>query len=929
VELLDVVKHSFDAVPVPVLPVITVGRVAPVRPRRDDGKDALQQQAVADIPATGSVLTVLEPAVPTEGSDAPVRPLTRFGYDGFGRVTTLTAANGMVTRYDYDPATEVMTGLALTASFGWDPVGNLENVTDPLGRVTTARYDAARRREKMTAPLGWEAHWRYNANGWITRLEQRGDPLPGGTGAGGTGPVLAVTSILYTPDGQIETVTDPLGRVTRSFYDPAGRPERTVDPLGRVSTMRYDRAGQLLEERAAVGTAEEQAVARYTYFADGQVRGITDPRDFVLGHMYDGFGRLVRLDQPDGKSEAYEYDANDNRIALVQRDGTRSTTRYDALNRPVSITRPGLPEVSYGFDIAGQLVTERQGSTLVRRHLYVTAGRKTGVTATLPRPANAPGAAPVVPVSFTYDAAGNRTSATWSGAAVEWRHDGLNRLTAVLLNGQPVTAHRYDPLGRRTETDRGRVANDPAAPANDQPLLTSRYGYDLADQLTNLAHNWVGGGLTAGYTYDAAGQLETESLSDPAFLWTPPPTQPRSITYGPADPINALSTVNGVQQAHDGRGNRTRAGTRSFGYDSRNMLTAATLPGVQASYGTWPEGGRAWKTVNGTTTLYLEIDGVEWGEYDQSGTLRRRTIRASGSGGAALATADPTNRLTWHLPNRQGSVIGWVGADGRLQGNLTYDAYGNSPQGATPGPAYRYAGMRYDPETGLYLTPNRSYDPQDGRWLQLDPIGVKDGLNRYAYVKNGPTNGVDPSGLAVETVWDLISIGIGFDSASANYQQGNYGALAVDVVGIVLDTAAIAAPGVPGGASAGIKAARGIENGVDSTKSTAKASEDGGRFFRGTKGNAEPSFTPTERDFKVNSETGFVKSDRGVSVFDNAGSLEARGFKPNEVDLSTVPSSLQIQQIGKDPRHYEITPTKDANLTPKQFTDACNQIKCK
>jgi RHS repeat-associated protein len=461
----------------------------------------------------------------------------------------------------------------------------------------------------------------------------------------------------------------------------------------------------------------------------------------VMGHVYDGFGRLVRLDQADGRSEAYEYDANDNRIALVQRDGTRNATRYDALNRPVSITRPGLPEVSYGFDIAGQLVTERMGNTLIRRHAYDSAGRKTGVTATLPRPANAPGAAPVVPVSFTYDAAGNRTSATWSGAAVEWRHDGLNRLTAVLLNGQPVTAHRYDPLGRRTETDRGRVANDPAAPANDQPQLTSRYGYDLADQLTDLAHNWVGGGLTAGYTYTANGELESESVSDPAFLWTPPPAQPRSLTYGPADPINALTTVNGIAQAHDGRGNRTRAGTRSFGYDSRNMLVSATLPGVQASYGTWPEGGRAWKSVNGTTTLYLEIDGVEWGEYDQSGTLRRCTIRASGSGGAAIATADPTNRLTWHLPNRQGSVIGWAGPDGKLQGKLTYDAYGNSPQAATPGPAFRYAGMRYDPETGLSLTPNRSYDPQDGRWLQLDPIGAKDGLNRYAYVKNGPTNG--------------------------------------------------------------------------------------------------------------------------------------------------------------------------------------------
>jgi RHS repeat-associated protein len=775
-------------------------------------------------PTRGLLLSMTEPAILDAESGTQRRPVNRFEYDGYGRMTTRTHPDGRTSLYHWSPDNETMTRvvedaggsgrLNLTTRFEWTPVGDLSLLVDPLSREFTADYNAARRRTALAGPEGFRAVWHYDGRGWITGLDK-----------GPTAPVGIVQQwrFGYTLDGQITTVTDPIGRTTSTLYDPVGRPDRVTSPGGRLTTTRYDRADRVVEERAAVGTTEEQAVARYTYFADGQVQGITDPRDYVLGHRYDGYGRLVRLDQADGRSEAYEYDANDNRIALVQRDGTRSVTRYDALNRPVSITRPGLAEVSYGFDIAGQLVTERMGNTLIRRHAYDSAGRKTGVTATLPRPANAPGAAPVVPVSFTYDAAGNRTSATWSGAAVEWRHDGLNRLTAVLLNGQPVTAHRYDPLGRRTETDRGRVANDPAAPANDQPLLTSRYGYDLADQLTNLAHNWVGGGLTAGYTYTANGELESESVSDPAFLWTPAPTQPRSLTYGPADPINALTTVNGIAQAHDGRGNRTRAGTRSFGYDSRNMLTAATLPGVQASYGYWPEGGRAWKSVNGTTTLYLEIDGVEWGEYDQSGNLRRRTIRASGSGGAAIATADPTNRLTWHLPNRQGSVIGWAGPDGRLQGKLTYDAYGNSPQAATPGPAYRYAGMRYDPETGLSLTPNRSYDPQDGRWLQLDPIGAKDGLNRYAYVKNGPTNGVDPSGLAVETVWDLISIGIGLDSASANYQQGNYGAVAVDVIGIVLDTAAIAVPGVPGGASAGIKAARGIEEGIDTTRGTEKA----------------------------------------------------------------------------------------------------------
>jgi RHS repeat-associated protein len=42
----------------------------------------------------------------------------------------------------------------------------------------------------------------------------------------------------------------------------------------------------------------------------------------------------------------------------------------------------------------------------------------------------------------------------------------------------------------------------------------------------------------------------------------------------------------------------------------------------------------------------------------------------------------------------------------------------------------------------------RYYDPAIGRFLQRDPIGIEGGLNVYAYVRNGPTKRIDPSGLS-------------------------------------------------------------------------------------------------------------------------------------------------------------------------------------
>ncbi|MBW2103412.1 MAG: RHS repeat-associated core domain-containing protein, partial [Deltaproteobacteria bacterium] len=60
----------------------------------------------------------------------------------------------------------------------------------------------------------------------------------------------------------------------------------------------------------------------------------------------------------------------------------------------------------------------------------------------------------------------------------------------------------------------------------------------------------------------------------------------------------------------------------------------------------------------------------------------------------------------------------------------------------------RFPGQYYDQETGFHYNYHRYYDPQTGRYLTPDPIGLAGGMNLYAYVGNDPVNGVDPIGLA-------------------------------------------------------------------------------------------------------------------------------------------------------------------------------------
>jgi len=127
-----------------------------------------------------------------------------------------------------------------------------------------------------------------------------------------------------------------------------------------------------------------------------------------------------------------------------------------------------------------------------------------------------------------------------------------------------------------------------------------------------------------------------------------------------------------------------------------------------------------------------------------------------------------------------GSVREVTDSTGTIQARYDYDPYGRKTlvQG-TDFSDFGYAGMFFEPTSGLNLTLFRAYDPNAGRWLNQDPLASqplsmmfpgKDGTlmarpipaellvspNLYEYVGNNPINKVDPYGL-----WQ-ITIGGGF-----------------------------------------------------------------------------------------------------------------------------------------------------------------------
>lgn len=53
----------------------------------------------------------------------------------------------------------------------------------------------------------------------------------------------------------------------------------------------------------------------------------------------------------------------------------------------------------------------------------------------------------------------------------------------------------------------------------------------------------------------------------------------------------------------------------------------------------------------------------------------------------------------------------------------------------------------FDKETNLHCNYFRDYDPQTGRYLESDPIGLAAGPNTYIYVGGNPRSRTDPDGL--------------------------------------------------------------------------------------------------------------------------------------------------------------------------------------
>ncbi|MCG8468597.1 MAG: RHS repeat-associated core domain-containing protein, partial [Gemmatimonadetes bacterium] len=167
-----------------------------------------------------------------------------------------------------------------------------------------------------------------------------------------------------------------------------------------------------------------------------------------------------------------------------------------------------------------------------------------------------------------------------------------------------------------------------------------------------------------------------------------------------------------------------------YKYDGIGHRIETDIDGVVRRY--WHDG----------EDLFVEFDG-NWNtvaEYTMyPGTDRLHSVKRG-------------NDVYYFATDEKGTVLGLYDDNAAVLNEYQYDPWGRPEGTATDSipNTLRYIGREWDDAAGLLYLRARYYDPEIGRFISEDPIGLAGGINPYSYALNDPVNLSDRTGLMVD-----------------------------------------------------------------------------------------------------------------------------------------------------------------------------------
>ncbi len=765
-------------------------------------------------------------------SQSSERRVTRWDYLESGEIATLTfgadSANPQTLMFGYDAARRLKTlhdGMGNSVVFNLDREGNLESqqVFDAAGMLRkqlSQAFDSVNRLD-VFSQMNESIDYQYLRNGKLEKVtdgkgvvtEYQYDELQRlqttVENAGGVNVLTqdVITGYGYDVQDNLTRVEAANGAVTEYEYDDLGNLVRQLSPDTGETIFTYDEAGNVMSRRDA-------RLQTFYYAYDSQNRllsidapGEQDDIEYLYDTCLQGAGRLCVQKRGIAKVEysynafgdvtgykqtvlekSYGYDIASNQVAY----------EYDPVGRMKVIHYPSGAHVIYHYDAAGNIeniTLNQQGVTQsltysIKHEPFgevrdIQLGNHLSSLVTYDmafRPASISLGNVFTQNISQYDANGNITQMginTGQGDIInQYDYDELNRVSYATTSYGNIN-YEYDKSGNRELLKFGLYENRSSyMPATNRMLTFSGNNVDMDEngnitllrgqtlkystdnRLINYAdkqryaYNAIGQRVlrktraagTAGmngvmqsevFIYGLQGELLAEIgptgrvLKEYIYLNNKPFAMLSHTPEGPYPAINADINRDGDISVEDFLyWYYMHKGNPAYDVNGDNVVDNLDISYVI---------GCIFKSrICGTSQYRMDVYYIH---NDHLGTPKLLT--------------DSTGKAVWRvqlaLPFGMSLINDDVDRDGhRIEFNL------------------RHPGQYFDSVSGLFYNYYRYYDPQTGRYITSDPIGLNGGINTYAYALNNPLRNIDPLGLWSFNAGAYLGIGGGISMAYAD-----------------------------------------------------------------------------------------------------------------------------------------------------------------
>jgi RHS repeat-associated protein len=603
----------------------------------------------------------------SEGNGSALQLVTKYGYDGSGHLTSINlncTSSGTVPPSDASTCTGAGTqdtSTNLITTFTYTANDQVQNVTDPLGRITRHAYDTDGNEtsvtsnyvsgQSLTADRNVVTNFAFNQAttagkaGLVTAMWSPNDPLMIGTpttftydllgrqlteALPGDSTIPALTrSTTYDEFGNVLTDVESWTGVTRTTthaYDKANRETSATDPVGVASSTSYNAAGNAT-------SSIEGGIVTYRLF-DGMGRAVCESATAPP----DTCGALDTLET------RHTYDPASNERATIDAAGVTTTRNFDREGRLLSETVfDGSGELTTGFeyDVLGRAVRTSDPEGAVTTSFHDRPGQ---LICQAPEDlANILACeASELRTWHAYDRAGNLLSV---------KHPGLDGEVAATV---------VDALNREVQTIANCTNSGTTRPAGGVVCT----GAGTHDETTNIT--------TTTY-YDAAGNVVAKKGPDGVVVRSFPNV--RSLTWKSI----ANCTNSGATPPAD-PATCTGSGTPDT---KTNVISTISFDGSGASLMTIVAVGLG--TDEATTETAYDAAGRVQATRDALGTVTRTFY--DGSGRLSSSVVNCTNTGTTVPTSNWAScaATGTSDATWNVTTSYTYNARGNRETETAPG----------------------------------------------------------------------------------------------------------------------------------------------------------------------------------------------------------------------------------------------------